>query len=276
MHSSQYRRVREIRPDVFLGVSPDSEDDPVLLELVPWSTDPGQAWQTIRQSDACERHDEGVICVTELAPSSGHIPTRVRGVERDEMNPARLAPEPRQRDYFGAEQASFHDVATALRTSASTGSQQPNEPTGIRQWISRRRGLALFAGGAGLIIAIALVIGLPRETSSTDTVPIPTPSTSASVDSQLESIESALGDDDPTQALELMLSASSPDPLVAELTDVLGVDGVRNIAMLERTRNGDMALVDVMGFTTGGKIARASVSMQRDATGWRLRDVQSA
>jgi hypothetical protein len=87
-------------------------------------------------------------------------------------------------------------------------------------------------------------------------------------------MDSALSDDDPTRALELMLASAAPDPMVADLTDVLGADAVRNIAMIERTRNGDMALVDVMGYTPDGKVTRASVAMQRDASGWRLRDVQ--
>lgn len=282
MHSSQYRRVREIRPNVFLGVSPQAQDDPVLLELVPWSADPAEAWQALRQSDVCERHDEGVICVTALVPPTGesaplgHVQTSAQAVPSDVVAPPRGERHAIERDYFGAEQGVLRDVASALRASGSTGMHHSSEPTGIRGWIGQRRRLAVFAGGAGLVIAIALVVGLPRDSTATVTVPIASPSASSLEGSQLVPTETALTEDDPTQALEIMLASVSPEPMVAELTDALGVDGVRNIAMIERTRSGDMALVEVMGYTPDGKVTRASVSMQRDATGWRLRDVQSA
>ena len=282
MHSSQYRRVREIRPNVFLGVSPHAQDNPVLLEIVPWSTDADQAWQAIIQSDDCERHDEGVVCVTALAPKSeeaaplGHVSPSARPMPVDSHARAEGAPEAVQRDYFGAEQGVLSDVATALRTPDASRTQRVSEPTGIRGWISQHRRLMVFAGGAGLVIAIALAIGLPRDSSAVSAVPLTTPTNLASADSQLDPMDSVVSEDDPTQALELMLASGSSEPMVANLTDVLGTDGVRNIAMFERSRNGDMALVDVMGYALNGKVTRASVSMQRDVTGWRLRDVQSA
>lgn len=282
MHSSQYRRVREIRPNVFLGVSSHAQDNPVLLEIVPWSTDADQAWQAIIQSDDCERHDEGVVCVTALAPKSeqgapiGKLPSSARTVPVDAQAQQGGAPEALERDYFGAEQGVLHDVATALRLPGASATQSVRESTGIRGWIGQRRRLMAFAGGAGLVIAIALAIGLPRDSSASSTAPLATPSNLTPADSQIDPMGSAMSEDDPTQALELMLASGSSEPMVADLTDVLGTDGVRNIAMIERSRNGDMALVDVMGYALNGKVTRASVSMQRDVTGWRLRDVQSA
>lgn len=275
MKSSRYRVEREIRPHVYLGVSDDSSAAPALLELIPWQSDPASAWKSLERADECERHIDGMLCIALLDPagSQPQPPARTSGTWQGEVGARTDSSAFIAGPGLRAPEHMLRDVTESIRTSHSPQSSgTPLVGETLAGWFARKRKLLAFVGGVGLVVAIIGVLVIPR-TPNIASAEV-TPSATATLTPLVETDSAVATEGDLSVTINQMLEGPPDDALTARLVTILELPPGERVVVSERSRNGDVVLVRVAAFNIQGAVKQASVELQRDVTGWRLRDVQ--
>lgn len=153
----------------------------------------------------------------------------------------------------------------------------------VQKMSTRKRPLIV-----GIVVLVVLVVAFllftPRtQASSTEVQAKPqvaerseqawTPSPEPSATSR-----ESQSDADPDELVDYVRKAvetASGDQQINMLWTRLGIEKGSPLAIAQTARNGDFALVTVVGVRSTGEVIKVQCELQRDANAWRIREVQS-
>lgn len=285
----RYVRDRLIMPNTYLGLPRDAHELPVLLELIPWSTAGVQAWPQLQRASDAWHAPEGMWCVLPLTSPGGagvQVPPPP-AQPATVIDALPIVPAAPRESMFRTDSRPVRDFMADFPEFALT--EPPEAASGLAArlpalWSKHKKAVVLGVVVLAVGVTTFLIV-TPQKTVATEDTPFSTPAapqaspvpvgagnpgdgTGTGAQSSEPGIQQS-----PQAFVAAVLRGEHDDAKSTEIWTQLGVDQRSDVATVLSSRSGDFGLVSVLALQPDGAVKKAQVEVQKDQSGWHIRDV---